>query len=158
MTAALCVLLSGSFAIAGVAKLREPREFRVTLAVLAAPAALAWVLPALEIALAAVLVAGAGRVAALAAFVLLAVFTLVLRRLGTVPCRCFGAGADGDPRGGQVRNAALGVVALALAVWPAPALWDVPARELAGAATVASGLAFAWLLAAALARPLRAAL
>jgi hypothetical protein len=158
MTAALCVLLSGSFAIAGVAKLRDPRAFRATLSVLAAPVALAWLLPALEIGLAGALVAGGGRVAAIAAIVVLAIFTLVLRRLGSVPCRCFGAGADGDPRAGRVRNAGLGVVALALVAWPSSALWDVAARELAGAATVAAGLACAWLLAAALARPQEAAL
>ena len=110
-------------------------------------------MPAAELALAVALVAGGGRAAAAAALAVLIAFTAVLRRLGSVPCRCFGAGGDGDPRAGQVRNALLGAVALALVVWPAPAIWDAPVRELAGALTVALGLTCAWLLA----RPLRLA-
>ena len=153
MTTALCVLLAGSFLIAGVAKLRDRPAFAATLASLRAPAELARALPVAEIALAGALVAGGGRVAALVALAALGAFTVALARLGRVPCRCFGAGADGDPRTGQLRNLLLAAAAAALAVRPAPALWDVAARELAGAATVAAGLACAWLLAAALARP-----
>jgi len=147
MTVALCVLLAGSFATAAVAKLRDRRGLRATLRTLGAPAWLEFAVPAVELGLAAALLAGAGRVAAACAFALLAAFSAVLGRLGTVPCRCFGAGSDGDPRSGQVRNALLGVAAAALVVWPAAAVWAVPVREMLGAATVAAGLSCVWLLA-----------
>jgi hypothetical protein len=153
MTTALCVLLAGSFLTAAVAKLRDRRGFRATLRSLGAPEAFEWVIPAAEIGLAMALVAGGGRVAAAATLVLLAAFTVVLGRLGSVPCRCFGASGDGDPRAGQVRNAALGALALALVAWPAAPLWDVAAREALGAATVAVGLTCVWLLARARAVP-----
>jgi uncharacterized membrane protein YphA (DoxX/SURF4 family) len=146
MTTALCVLLAGSLLTAAVAKLRDPRGFRATLRALGAPDAMAWAVPALEIALAAALAGGGGRAAAAGTIVLLAAFTLVLGRLGDVPCRCFGAGSDGDARAGQVRNLALGALALALVARPAAPLWDAGARELAGAATVAAGLTCVWLL------------
>src|SRR3954452_2830901 len=101
MELALFVLLAGSFLVAGVAKLRDPRGVRATLSALRLPRFAAAALPVFEIALALALLAGAGRAAPAVALVVLAAFTLTWRRLGSVPCRCFGAGSDGGPRTGM---------------------------------------------------------
>jgi uncharacterized membrane protein YphA (DoxX/SURF4 family) len=149
VAAAVCLLLAGTLAWAGAAKAADPAPFRATLRVLSAPGWAAVAVPVVELALAALLVTGiAPRVTAAAVLVLLAAFTVVLGRLGTVPCHCFGAD---DGRAGRLRNALLGAGAIALLAWPAGPLWDAGASELAGAATVAVGAACAWRLAVALA-------
>lgn len=154
MAAAVCLLLAGTLAWAGAAKAADPAPFRVTLRSLV-PAAtarrLAVAVPAVELILAALLVAGAvPRVVAALVLVLLAVFTAALTRLGAVSaaCHCFGASQSGA---GRLRNALLAAGAAFLVVHPAGALWQVSAAELAGAATVAAGLACAWQLTTALA-------
>jgi uncharacterized membrane protein YphA (DoxX/SURF4 family) len=148
VAAAVCLLLAGTLAWAGVAKAADPAPFRATLRRLAAPGWLTTAVPAAELGLAALLVAGvAPRVTGAAVLALLAGFTVVLGRLGTVPCHCFGAD---DGRAGRLRNALLGAGAVALIAWPPGALWSVGASELAGAATVAAGAACAWRLTLAL--------
>ena len=156
MAAALCLLLAGTLAWAGAAKAADPAPFRFTLRALTSTAGarrLAVAVPALELALAALLVAGvAPRVVAALVVALLAGFTAALTRLGAVSaaCHCFGASQSGA---GRTRNALLAAGAVCLVVWPAGARWHVDAAELAGAATVAAGLACAWQLTTALVRP-----
>lgn len=160
MTQALCLLLATALLAAGLSKARDPRAWRSTLRTLTgerAGVALMLAVPVVEVGLAAALVAGAGaggRVPAATAAVLLAVFTAALEVLKRrrVPCHCFGAGGDGGHALGQLRNLGLAAAALVLVARPAGPLWAVGATELAGAATVALGVACAWLLAAALAR------
>jgi uncharacterized membrane protein YphA (DoxX/SURF4 family) len=148
VAAAVCLLLAGTLAWAGAAKAADPAPFRVTLRALAAPGWLVAAVPAAELGLAGLLVAGvAPRLTAAAVLALLAAFTVALGRLGSVPCNCFGA-SDGGA--GPLRNALLGAGALALLVWPAGPLWSAGASELAGAATVAVGAACAWRLTLAL--------
>jgi uncharacterized membrane protein YphA (DoxX/SURF4 family) len=149
VAAAVCLLLAGTLAWAGAAKAADPAPFRATLRALRAPAWLAAAVPAAELVLAALLVAGvAPRATAAAVIALLAAFTVVLGRLGPVPCRCFGSD---EGRAGRVRNALLAAGGLALIAWPAGPLWSASASELAGAATVAAGAACAWRLAVVLA-------
>jgi hypothetical protein len=155
VAAAVCLLLAGTLAWAGVAKLADPAPFRHTLRALT-PAAgarrLAVAVPGLELALAGLLVAGpAPRVTAALVVALLAAFTAALTRLGAVSaaCHCFGASASGA---GRTRNALLALAAVVLLVHPVGPLWHVGAAELAGAATVAAGLACAWQLTTALRR------
>jgi uncharacterized membrane protein YphA (DoxX/SURF4 family) len=148
MAAAVCLLLAGTLAWAGAAKAADPAPFRATLRALSAPGWLVVGVPALELALAGLLVAGvAPRLSAAAVLVLLAGFTVALARLGSVPCHCFGA-SDGPA--GPARNALLAAGAVALVAWPAGPLWNVGASELAGAATVAVGAVCAWRLTLAL--------
>jgi uncharacterized membrane protein YphA (DoxX/SURF4 family) len=148
VAAAVCLLLAGTLAWAGAAKAADPAPFRLTLRALAAPGWLVVAVPAAELALAALLVAGvAPRVTAAVVVALLAGFTVVLGRLGPASCHCFGAD---DGRAGRLRNALLAGAALALLAWPAGPLWQAGASELAGAATVAVGAACAWRLTLAL--------
>jgi uncharacterized membrane protein YphA (DoxX/SURF4 family) len=150
VAAAVCLLLAGTLAWAGAAKAADPAPFRLTLRALAAPRGTAVAVPALELSLAALLVAGvAPRATAAAVAALLAAFTVVLGRLGPASCHCFGADDGGA---GRLRNVLLAAGALALVAWPAGPLWSASAGELAGAATVAAGAACAWRLAVALAR------
>jgi len=155
VAAAVCLLLAGTLALAGAAKAADPAPFRVTLRALASRGTarrLALAVPALELALAALLVAGvAPRVVAGLVAALLAAFTAALWRLGRVSaaCHCFGASESG---GARTRNALLTAGAAYLAARPAGALWSVEAGELAGAATVAAGLVCVWQLGTALAR------
>ncbi len=149
MAAAVCLLLAGTLAWAGAAKAAAPAPFRATLRALGAPAWLAVAVPAAELGLAALLLAGvAPRVVAAAVLALLAAFTVALTRLGSVSagCHCFGA-TDGGA--GRLRNALLAAGAVALIAWPPADLWTLGAGELAGAATVAAGAACAWQLAVA---------
>ena len=125
------MLLAGSFLAAALAKLGDRRAFAGTLVALGLPAASTWAVLALEVALAAALLAGGGRAAAGGALLALAAFSAALVRLGSVPCRCFGASSGGDARSGLVRNALLGAAAAVLVVWPAEAVWDAPADDLA---------------------------
>lgn len=154
MAAAVCLLLAGTLAWAGAAKAADPAPFRVTLRALTSPAGArraAIAVPAVELILAALLVAGvAPRVVAVLVLALLAVFSVALTRLGAVSaaCHCFGASASGA---GRLRNALLAAGAAVLVVHPAGPLWQVGAAELTGAATVAAGLACVWQLTTALA-------
>src|SRR5262245_27759145 len=153
MAAAVALLLTGTLAWAGVAKAADPAPFRVTLRSLVSYRAarrLAVAVPLAELGLAALLVAGvAPRLVAALILALLVVFTAALWRLGAVSaaCHCFGAGDGGD---GRLRNALLAAGAAFLVAQPAGALWEVGAGELAGAATVAAGLACVWQLGSAL--------
>ena len=54
------------------------------------------------------------------------------------------------PAAARARNLLLAAAALALVVWPAEALWHVPAGDLLAAATVVVGLVCVWRLLAAL--------
>src|SRR5206468_2603710 len=131
VAAAVCLLLAGTLAWAGAAKAADPAPFRLTLRALAAPGWLVAAVPALELGLAGLLVAGvAPRVVAGAVLALLAAFTVALGRLGSLPCNCFGA-ADGAA--GPLRNALLAAGAVALVAWPPGPLWDADASALAGA-------------------------
>ncbi|MCK9248197.1 MAG: hypothetical protein M0P31_04375 [Solirubrobacteraceae bacterium] len=166
MSAALVLLLAGTFALAAAAKLRDPAAFAGTVGMVVGPTATRIVvrtLPPLEAALAVVLVAGvAPRVAAVASAVLLLAFIVALTAVERavratdpddeplVPCNCFGAGGDGDASGGRIRNLLLVAAAVAIVVEPGRAPLDLGTQELAGAATVALGAACAWPLAVAL--------
>jgi hypothetical protein len=141
---AVCLLLAGTLAWAGFAKLADPAPFRVTMRSLGAER-LAPAVPVAELAVAALLVA-APPVGAALALALLAVFTFALSRL-EVPCHCFGATTRDD---GRARNALLAAGALYVLLRSAGAVWTVQAGELAGAATVAAGLACVWQLGTAL--------
>jgi uncharacterized membrane protein YphA (DoxX/SURF4 family) len=153
VSAAVSLLLAGTLAWAGALKAADPAPFRVTLRSLVSYRAarrLAFVVPVVELGLAVLLVAGvAPRVVAVLVLGLLALFTAALWRLGAVSaaCHCFGASDGGD---GRLRNALLAAGAACLVVWPAGPLWAVGAGELAGAATVAAGLACVWQLGTAL--------
>jgi uncharacterized membrane protein YphA (DoxX/SURF4 family) len=148
VAAAVCLLLAGTLAWAGAAKAADPAPFRATLRALSAPAWLVVGVPASELALAGLLVAGvAPRVTGAAVLALLTGFTVALAQLGSVPCHCFGA-SDGPA--GRARNALLAAGAVVLVAWPSGPLWSVGASELAGAATVAVGAVCAWRLAVAL--------
>ncbi len=160
MIAALCLLLAETLLAAGLAKARDPRPLRSTLRPLAGErgsAVLAVAVPAAELALAAALLTGTGaggRAPAAATAALMLAFIAALGVLGrhAVPCRCFGAGDDGDAAAGRLRNALLAAAALVLVVRPAGAPAAGGAQALLGAATAALGLACAWLLATALVR------
>lgn len=135
------VLLAAVFVLAAAAKLRRPRTTQVAFAGLGlpAPAALARLVPAAELALAAALVARP-RWGGLLALGALGGFTAVLARaLGAgadVRCGCFGAG-DGrrvswvEP----VRNALLALAAGAALAAPRPV---VPALAEVVAVTTAA--------------------
>jgi hypothetical protein len=150
VAAAACLLLAGTLAVAALAKLADRPAFAATLGAVVPPQRARWLavaVPGAELLLAVALVTGAGaRVAPAAALLLLVAFSAVLAR--GVPCRCFGS--DTDPGAARVRNVLLGASALALIGWPPGPLWAIEPAELAGAATVATGLACAWLLARAL--------
>ncbi|MGE4424962.1 MAG: MauE/DoxX family redox-associated membrane protein [Solirubrobacteraceae bacterium] len=166
MSAALVLLLAGTFALAAAAKLRDPVAFGGTVGMVTGPATTRWVvrtLPVTEAALAVVLVVGVvPRVAAVVSAALLVAFTVALTAVERavraaapddaplVPCNCFGAGSDGDPVGGRVRNLLLAGVAVALIVAPGDGLSAIEIEELAGAATVAIGAVCAWQLTLAL--------
>ncbi len=164
MATASILLLAGTFALAAVAKLRDLGPFRRTVGLVVrrpgATSAIAWLVPAAELALAAWLVSGAApRAAGVAALALLAAFSLALTAVGratraaaadvVLPCNCFGTGAGGDVADGRRRNVALAVVAAVLVAWPPDGMPDV--EQGLGAATVALGAVCAWQLAVALA-------
>lgn len=162
---AASVLLAATLALAGIAKLRDPGPFRRTLrTVVSAPVAwtTAAVLPIVELALAALLVAGVGgRIVAGIVLALMlgfiAALWLVERRAADagralVSCNCFGSGGDGDPVAGRVRNALLAAAAVVLVVRPADAVWAAPAGQVVGAICVAVGAVCVWQLALALQR------
>jgi hypothetical protein len=123
---ASAVVLAVVFAWAGVTKLRTPQATATSFAGLrlAAPAMLARLVPVVELAVAAGLVA-APSLAAWAALALLLAFSVVIARAlaagATVPCACFGGGAVAAADGEDarplstlelVRNAGLGALAI----------------------------------------------
>jgi uncharacterized membrane protein YphA (DoxX/SURF4 family) len=150
VAAAACLLLAGTLGVAALAKLADRPGFQAALGAVAPPQRARWLavaVPVAELLLALALVTGAGgRVAPAAALLLLIAFSAVLAR--GVPCRCFGS--ETDPGAARVRNVLLGGIALALIAWPPGPLWAIQPEELAGAGTVATGLACAWFLARAL--------
>ncbi len=127
------LLLAAVFAVAGAAKLPDPAEsVRAVRAYRLLPEGavhlVAYGLPVLEVALAALLLLGiATRVGALISAALLAVFVAgiasVAARGLSIDCGCFGGGGavgEGDTHYSAelLRDAGLLVVALALARWP----------------------------------------
>ena len=148
------LVLATTFVLAAVAKLRERVPFEQVLATVAGrrPArALAYAVPVAELTLAAALIAGVQpRAVALLTLAVLVALSWALVRLRAQPriasCNCFGS-STGDPSAGLVRNAALGVLALALVIAPHGAAWSHPLADSLAAATVALGTACAWHLA-----------
>ena len=141
------MLLAATLLVAAVAKLRDPAPFHATLRTLVggrAARVLTVAVPVIEALLAVALIAGVS-VAAVAVVALMLAFTAVLGRL-VVPCNCFGARSDARPVAARARNLLLAAGALVLVVWPAEAVWHVPAGELLAAATVVVGLACVWRL------------
>lgn len=144
------VVLVIAFAVAAVLKLVDRSGFRRAVVDFGAPARLAaplaWIVPALELAVAVLLVPGAtARWAAAGALALLIVFTaaiaVALARGRRPECHCFGSrGSDGVGRGTLARNAgliALGAVAVAVAPGAErslPAAFDGVSAEAAMAA------------------------
>ncbi len=148
------MLLAVTLLVAALAKLRDPAPFRATLRTMTGARAarvLTVAVPVTEALLAAALIAGLP-IAAVAVVALMLAFTAVLGRIerGVIPCNCFGARSDVRPAAARTRNLVLAAAALALLVWPAEALWHVPARDLLAAATVVVGLICVWRLLAAL--------
>ena len=124
---AAAIVLAAVFAVAAVAKLRQPATTTSSFAALGlpSPSVLTYAVPAVEAVLAVALVI-APAPAAWAAVVLLAAFTVVLARAiakGTgAPCACFGSARRAtEPVSGVelVRNAML--AALAIVATGAPA-------------------------------------
>ncbi len=148
---AISMLLAVTLLVAALAKLRDPAPFRTTLrTVTGARAArvLTVAVPVTEALLAVAMIAGVSA-ASLGVIVLMLAFTVVLGRL-VVPCNCFGARSDLRPAAARVRNLLLAAGALAIVVWPAEAVWHVPAGELVAAATVVVGAICVWQLLVAL--------
>jgi hypothetical protein len=159
MTAALTLLLAGTLLIAAVLKLRDPDGLVVVLRQLAGrrrpsvatARAATRALALVEVAVAAGLLLAAGSaVPALACAVLLVALSAALRTAAArapralASCHCFGAAGDAPPAQGLVRNALLVAGAAVVALAPPGRLWSIDAPDLAGAATVAVGLACAW--------------
>lgn len=161
MPEALTLLLAGVFLASGIAKLRDPAGMVVLLRQAVAPTvpafALTGGLAVFEVVLGALLLTGvsSGVTAIVAAGVLLC-FTVALRVVdlrapeALVSCRCFGGVGEAPPAQALVRNALLVGACVAVAIAGPSGAWDLPADEIAGAMSVAGGLACAWLLTAAL--------
>ncbi|MGH2841921.1 MAG: MauE/DoxX family redox-associated membrane protein [Solirubrobacteraceae bacterium] len=158
MSLGVMLVLATTFVLAALAKLRDRAAFEQVIAVIAGRAAarpLAFAVPVAELGLAGALLAGPQpRAVALLALAVLVAFSWALVRLRAQPeipsCNCFGSSA-GDPGRGLVRNAALGVLAVALVIAPhAGAPWTYAPADVVAAATVALGAACAWHLAGAL--------
>ena len=158
MSAALTMLLAGTLLLAGIAKLRDPDGLTVVLRRTVGhgvPArAVARLIAAVELVVALALVVAAGSsVPAAVAVGLLVAFSAALRVAdrrapqALAACNCFGAAGDAPAGQALLRHAGLVAAAVVVAVAPPGALWSVPADELAGALTVAVGLACAWQLA-----------
>jgi uncharacterized membrane protein YphA (DoxX/SURF4 family) len=161
MTAALTLLLAGTLLVAAALKLRDPDDLVVVLRQLAtrrrpgvvAARAATRALAVVEVLVAAALLLGAGSaLPAVAAALLLVALSVALRTAAAraptalANCHCFGAAGDAPPAQGLARNALLVAGSAAVALAPPGTLWDLDADELAGAATVAVGLACAWQL------------
>lgn len=164
MPAALTLLLAGVFLASGAAKLRDPAGMVVLLRAATSPrvpaSALTRASAAAEIAIGVLLLTGAApRPAAVVAAVVLVAFTVALRvaarraPVAAAACSCFGGSAGAPPAQALVRNVFLLADCAVVAVRP-DVPWDLAVEKLAGAATVAVGLACAWVLAAALVRSL----
>ena len=117
--------LALALAAAAAAKLRRPARWSASLAAYRLSPqtrrALAVAVPALEVAVAALLLAGPPEIAALAALALLGAFSVAILRARALagrrlPCGCFGGRRELDYRLMLARNAGLGALAsLALA-------------------------------------------
>ncbi|MEO7837140.1 MAG: MauE/DoxX family redox-associated membrane protein [Acidimicrobiales bacterium] len=119
---ACALALAVVFVWAGVAKLRQVEETRAAFAALGIPksAAAARIVPVMELAIAAVLVA-APSVGGAIAFGSLLAFNLILVRAvrsgSPAPCNCFGShSAEPVSRRDLLRNVGLMVLAMAAAV------------------------------------------
>jgi hypothetical protein len=147
------LLLALVFAWAGGWKLRDPAAFRAVLRKLVPPVvavSLSTAVPLAEVAMAVLLLSGwHARATAIAAAVLLVVFSAVLlrmHRLHVGGCGCFGERASGQSVArGLARNALLIVAAAWVAAQPpAEPVWHAAAPVLAGRATVVLGIMCAW--------------
>jgi hypothetical protein len=122
------LVLAATFGLAAVAKLALGARFveALRLGGFVRPDRVAvarWAVPSVELALAALLLAGgSARVAAVAAIAVLAVFSLTgwrrIRRAGPLPCACFGGATGGATfdRGTLLRNAVLAAYALGVVI------------------------------------------
>jgi hypothetical protein len=155
---AASAVVAMAFAWAATAKVLRSERWRRALAGHRLPARLeraaVWGVPAVELVVLALAVAGRPRAAAVLALAALVVFTSALVRVALrggreVPCGCFGREAV-DVRGALVRNTLLGILAavafVASPVDPplaAPAAADAMPALLAGGALLAAA-ATAW--------------
>jgi len=137
----LCALvLAAVFIWAAAAKLAHPPETKAgfTSLGLARPEVMAWLVPAVEI-LTAVLLVGAPRVGGFVALALLAAFSLVIARAimrgVTTGCTCFGSVSSKPVSPTDLgRNCILAALALVAGSTPAPALppwWAIAAVAVA---------------------------
>jgi uncharacterized membrane protein YphA (DoxX/SURF4 family) len=132
------LVLAGTFAWAGLAKLRAPAATRRTFRALGVPgpATAARVVPLAELGLAVGLVLVPGWAAAAALALLAAFSTLLLRavRAGVeVSCGCFGSAGDQPVSFVElVRNALLGLAAVAALATPSPVAPSLAAVLVAG--------------------------
>lgn len=158
MSAALTLLLAGTFLLAAAAKLRDPAGMAAVVRrslgprVPARPVVRA--VAVAELAAAVLLLGAAGSaLPAVVAAVLLVAFSAALRVAADrapqalATCHCFGAAGDAPPGQALLRNGLLVAGAAAVAAWPPGALWSLAADELVGGLTVAVGLVCAWQLA-----------
>lgn len=143
---ACALVLAGVFVRAGVAKAVRPAETAAGFVALGVPASpvTARIVPVVELALAAILLA-APRAGGVAALVLLAAFTAfvgrTLRRGLAVPCNCFGAArAEPVSRVDLLRNLLLGGLAVA-ALLPSEPVLPEPGEALAALAAAGAGFA-----------------
>lgn len=146
----LAVFLAGVFVVAAAAKVRTPRATATTFRRLGIPAAdgAARAVPAVELVTATVLLA-APRAGAIAALVLLVVFTTVLARALAsgvdVSCGCFGAASSAPVTPVTLlRNALLAAAALvAASSAPAPVVPSFAAVVLASTTALLGAIAVA---------------
>lgn len=138
------VFLAAVLVVAGVGKLRRPAATAAGMTDLGLPVAgaLAWAVPASELAIAAVLIVSPGWGGVLA-FALLAAFTVVLvstiRAGRLVPCRCFGGTNDAPvSRGDVIRNIWL-LGHAAVATTTASLTWPSLSEAIAAGAMLAVG-------------------
>ena len=122
MIIAACVLLGAVFVLSGVAKVAAPQQWRTQSGDLGVPRALATVVPFVELAVGALLVAQLWRrqVAVVAVAMLVAFTALLVVRLRQgrrPPCACFGAWSS-KPIGWTdvARNAVFLTLAIAVAL------------------------------------------
>ena len=119
---ALRLMVAGVFGVAGVAKLRDPSATRVAVGAAGVPrwarAGVARVLPLLELAVAAALLASSGRPAAFAAVALITVLNIgvgiAVLRGTTDTCGCFGRTGARFGAMTVVRNGTLALASIAV--------------------------------------------
>jgi uncharacterized membrane protein YphA (DoxX/SURF4 family) len=153
MLAVIVLLLAAVFALAAVSKMRSRAAFEAMLRKLAPTRLvepLTRIIPALELGLAAFLLSGVAlRWAALAAFLMLIVFTLFLtrmRRSGLQGCACFGEDSNSaTAAAGIVRNLMLMLGAAFIIANPESARpWQADFSGLLGQGTVVLGALCLW--------------